>query len=71
MWKEKYNFLKETTENPENLPGTSDESNEMIMELQNKTIELEADLKRQKSKYTDAILLAEKAINELKRRPSH
>ena len=71
VWKEKYNFLKETTENPENLPGTSDESNEMIMELQNKTIELEADLKRQKSKYTDAILLAEKAINELKRRPSH
>ena len=71
VWKEKYNFLKETTENPENLPGTSDESNEMIMDLQNKTIELEADLKRQKSKYTDAILLAEKAINELKRRPSH
>jgi hypothetical protein len=70
VWKEKYNFLKETIENPENLPSSSDESSEMIMELQNKTIELEADLKRQKSKYTDAILLAEKAINELKRRPS-
>jgi hypothetical protein len=71
VWKEKYNYLKETMENPENLPSSSDESNEMIMELQNKTIELEADLKRQKSKYTDAILLAEKAINELKRRPAH
>ena len=71
VWKEKYNFLKETMDNPENLPGSSDESNEMIMDLQNRTIELEADLKRQKSKYTDAILLAEKAINELKRRPSH
>jgi hypothetical protein len=71
VWKEKYNYLKETMENPENFPSSSDESSEMIMELQNKTIELEADLKRQKSKYTDAILLAEKAINELKRRPAH
>jgi len=71
VWKEKYNYLKETMENPENFPGSSDESSEMIMELQNKTIELEADLKRQKSKYTDAILLAEKAINELKHRPAH
>jgi hypothetical protein len=68
VWKEKYNYLKETMENPESLPGSSDESNEIIMELQNKTIELEANLKREKSKYTDAILLAEKAINELKRR---
>ncbi|TFG25783.1 MAG: DUF87 domain-containing protein [Promethearchaeota archaeon] len=68
VWKEKYNYLKETMENPENLPSSSDESNEIIMALQNRTIELEANLKREKSKYTDALLLAEKAINELKRR---
>ena len=38
------------------------------MEMQNRTIELEANLDRFKSKYTDAILLAEKAISELKKR---
>jgi len=68
VWKEKYNYLKETIENPNSLPQTTNESNEIILQMQNKTIELEANLERFKSKYTDAILLAEKAISELKKR---
>ncbi len=68
VWKEKYNYLKGTKENPDSLPQTTNESNEIIMQMQNKTIELEANLERFKSKYTDAILLAEKAISELKKK---
>jgi hypothetical protein len=68
VWKEKYNYLKETTENPELLPQSVDESNDIIFELQNKMIEIDAELKKYKSKYTDALILAEKAINELKAR---
>jgi len=68
VWQEKYNFLKETMDNPETFPQTDAESNEAIIELQNKSIELEAELHKYKSKYTDAIVLAEKAINELKKR---
>jgi hypothetical protein len=68
VWKEKYNYLKETMEYPETMPQSNEESSELILELQNKTIELEAEVRKQKSRYTDAIVLAEKAINELKKR---
>jgi hypothetical protein len=40
----------------------------MILELQNRSIELDAQVKKYKSQYTDALLLAEKSINELKKR---
>jgi predicted RNase H-like nuclease (RuvC/YqgF family) len=68
VWKEKYNYLKGTMENPESALPSGEGSGELILELQNKTIELDAQLMNYKSKYTDAILLAEKAINELKKR---
>jgi len=68
VWQEKYNYLKETMEHPEMLPHSSEESSELILDLQNKTIELEAKVGNFKSKYTDALILAEKAINELKKR---
>jgi len=45
-----------------------DGSSELILELQNKTIELEANVQKYRSQYTDALLLAEKAIKELKKR---
>lgn len=68
VWKEKYNYLKESMENPELMPQSNEESSELILDLQNRTIELEAEVQKHKSRYTDAILLAEKAINELKKR---
>ena len=68
VWKEKYNYLKDTMEYPETMPQSNEESSELILDLQNKTIELEAEVRKQKSRYTDAIVLAEKAINELKKR---
>ncbi|MFX1358000.1 MAG: helicase HerA domain-containing protein [Promethearchaeota archaeon] len=68
VWQEKYNYLKESIDNPEVFPQTDDESSEKIIDQQNNIIELEADLQKYKSKYTDAIILAEKAINELKKR---
>ncbi|MHA2431588.1 MAG: hypothetical protein ACXACC_11250, partial [Promethearchaeota archaeon] len=68
VWQEKYNYLKETIENPESFPQIGEESSGAIIDLQNKTIELEAELQKYKSKYTDAIVLAEKAITELKKR---
>lgn len=68
VWQEKYNYLKESMDNPESFPQAGDESSERIIDQQNSIIELEADLQKYKSKYTDAIILAEKAINELKKR---
>ncbi|MFX0058125.1 MAG: helicase HerA domain-containing protein [Candidatus Heimdallarchaeota archaeon] len=68
VWQEKYNYLKESMDNPESFPQAGDESSERIIDQQNSIIELEADLEKYKSKYTDAIILAEKAINELKKR---
>lgn len=68
VWQEKYNYLKETLENPDSFPHTDDESSGAIIDLQEKTIELEAQLGKYKSKYADAIVIAEKAINELKKR---
>ncbi|NHJ19605.1 MAG: DUF87 domain-containing protein [Candidatus Lokiarchaeota archaeon] len=68
VWKEKYNYLKENMENPESALSLGEGNSELILELQNKSIELDAQVQNYKSKYTDAILLAEKAINELKKR---
>ena len=68
VWKEKYNYLKETMDNPESAFPTGEGNNEMILELQNRTIELDAQVKKYRSQYTDALLLAEKAIKELKER---
>ncbi|MFX0031729.1 MAG: helicase HerA domain-containing protein [Candidatus Hodarchaeota archaeon] len=68
VWQEKYNFIKEKIEDPSSFPQTGEESSEVIIDLQEKSIELEAQLEKYKSKYADAIVLAEKAINELKKR---
>ncbi|MFX1325701.1 MAG: helicase HerA domain-containing protein [Promethearchaeota archaeon] len=67
VWKEKYNYLKEMAEKGEGdmIPLTED--SEEILDLSNKAIELEAQLKKYKSKYDDAIILAEKSIEELKK----
>ncbi|NHJ25486.1 MAG: DUF87 domain-containing protein [Candidatus Lokiarchaeota archaeon] len=68
VWQEKYNYLKESMENQDFMGGSEGESSELILDMQNKTIELEAEVQKFKSRYTDALILAEKAINELKRR---
>jgi len=68
VWKEKYNYLKESMENPDAVISSGEGNSELILELQNKKIELEANIKKYRSQYTDALLLAEKAINELKKR---
>ncbi len=48
-------------------PSTFTETNDQLRELNNKIIELQAELKKYKEKYTDALLLAEKSIAELKK----
>ena len=60
--------LKEMAEKGEGdvIPLTED--SEQILELNNKIIEVEAQVKKYKSKYDDAIALAEKSIAELKKR---
>ena len=67
VWKEKYKYLKEMAEKGEGdmVPLTKD--TEDLLELNNKVIELEAQVKKFKSKYDDAIILAEKSIAELKK----
>jgi predicted nucleic acid-binding Zn-ribbon protein len=68
VWQEKYNYLKETMEKPESALPSGEGSSELILELQNRAIELDAQVKKYRSQYTDALLLAEKAISELKKR---
>jgi len=67
VWKEKYNYLKEMAEKGEGdmIPLTED--TEELLDLNNRAIELEAQVKKYKSKYDDAIILAEKTIAELKK----
>ncbi len=65
VWKEKYNYLKQMQESQE--PMSSEDQSEEILDLNNRLIELQAEVKKYKGKYTDAILLAEKSIKELKR----
>ena len=68
VWREKYNYLKETMGNPESAFPSGEGNSEMILELQNRAIELDAQVQKYRSQYTDALLLAEKAISELKKR---
>jgi hypothetical protein len=68
VWQEKYNYLKESMENQDFGSQTGEESSNLILDLQNKSIELEAEVQKFKSRYADALMLAEKAIHELKRR---
>ena len=67
VWKEKYNYLKEMAEKGEGdlIPLTED--TEELLDLNNRAIELEAQVKKYKSKYDDAIILAEKTLAELKK----
>ncbi|MHA1916369.1 MAG: hypothetical protein ACW97V_18620, partial [Promethearchaeota archaeon] len=67
VWKEKYNYLKEMAEKGEDGMIPLTENTEEILEIKNKLIELEAQLKKYKSRYDDAIILAEKSIAELKK----
>jgi len=68
VWKEKYNFLKEMSEKGEGDIMPLSEDSAQVLDLNNKIIELEAQVKKFKSKYDDAIILAEKTIAELKKR---
>ncbi len=67
VWKEKYNYLKEMAEKGEGDMVPLTEDTEDLIEINNKVIELEAQLKKYKSKYDDALILAEKSIAELKK----
>jgi archaellum component FlaC len=68
VWKEKYNFLKEMAEKGGEDMVPFDDNSEMILDLNNRIIELDAQVKKFKSKYDDALILAEKSIAELKKR---
>jgi hypothetical protein len=65
VWKEKYNYLKNQQESKK--PAATEDRSEEILELNNRVIELHAAVKKYKQKYTDAIILAEKSIKELKK----
>jgi DNA helicase HerA-like ATPase len=67
VWKEKYNYLKEMAEKGEGDMVPLTEDSEDLLNLNNKVIEVEAQVKKYKSKYDDAIILAEKTIAELKK----
>ena len=67
VWKEKYNYLKEMAEKGEGDMIPLTDGTEELLNLNNKAIELEAQVKKFKSKYDDAIILAEKTIAELKK----
>jgi DNA helicase HerA-like ATPase len=68
VWKEKYNFLKEMAEKGGEEMEALSEDSEVYLDLNNKIIELDAHVKKYKSKYDNAIILAEKSIAELKKR---
>lgn len=67
VWKQKYNYLKEMAEKGEGDMVPLTENTEELLDLNNKAIELEAQVKKFKSKYDDALILAEKSIAELKK----
>jgi len=67
VWKEKYNYLKEMAEKGEGDMVPLTEETEDLLDLNNNIIELEAQVKKYKSKYDDAIILAEKTLAELKK----
>ena len=68
VWKEKYNYLREMAEKGDGELAPLDDNSEAVLDLNNKTIELEAQVKKYKSKYDNALILAEKSIAELKKR---
>lgn len=65
VWKEKYNYLKEVAESQG--PVMSEDNSEQLLNYRNKIIELEAEVKKYKEKYSGAMILAEKSIQELKK----
>ncbi len=65
VWKEKYNYLKQMSESKQ--PVSSEDNSELMIDYKNKIIELEAELKKYKGKFTNAMLLAEKTLRELKK----
>ena len=65
VWKEKYNYLKEVAESQG--PAMSEDNSEQLSNYQYKIIELEAEVKKYKEKYSGAMILAEKSIQELKK----
>jgi hypothetical protein len=65
VWKEKYNYLKEVAESE--MPVSSEDNSEQLLNYQNKLIELEAEVRKYKEKYSGAMILAEKSIQELKK----
>ena len=68
VWKEKYNFLKEMAEKGGEDMAPLDDNSERVLDLNNRIIEIDAQVKKYKSKYDDALILAEKSIAELKKR---
>ena len=68
VWKEKYKYLKEMAEKGEGEIVQLTEDSGVLLDLNNNIIELEAQVKKFKSRYDDALILAEKSIAELKKR---
>ncbi len=68
VWKEKYKYLKEMAESGEGDMIQLTEDSEVVLNLNNRIIELDAQVKKYKSRYDDAIILAGKSIAELKKR---
>ena len=68
VWKEKYKYLKEMAEKGEGEIIKLTEDSGALLDLNNNIIELEAQVKKFKSRYDDALILAEKSIAELKKR---
>ena len=68
VWKEKYKYLKEMAEKGEGEIIQLTEDSGALLDLNNNIIELEAQVKKFKSRYDDALILAEKSIAELKKR---
>jgi len=68
VWKEKYNFLKEMAEKGGDDMVPLTDNSEVLLDLNNRIIELDAQVKKYKSKYDDALILAENSITELKKR---
>ncbi len=68
VWKEKYKYLKEMAKSGEGDMIQLTEDSETVLDLNNRIIELDAQVKKYKSRSDDAIILAEKSIAELKKR---
>ena len=68
VWKEKYNYLKGMAEKGEGDVIQLNDNSEALLDLNNKIFELEAQIKKYKSKYDDSLILAEKTLAELKKR---